>query len=131
MQKSSVKAVRTSMSRKLRRFGRLGDTAGLRAYMAGDFPTDLAVLPGLERGTMVDLAAAMRGQCAAKSKLPKPGSKRAKWDAAMIAKFKVAYAKTGSDEGAAILCGITRGSADLARRRHIDAPATAQYPQAA
>ena len=53
----------------------------------------------------------------------KPGTlKRANWrDPAMVARFRDAWARTGTPEGAARLCGITPGAAKVARGRYIAA----------
>jgi hypothetical protein len=49
----------------------------------------------------------------------------------MIAKFRQAYAKAGSDEGAARLCGITLNAARMAPKRYVDVGATAHWRTAA
>lgn len=123
--KNQSQSVLVSVTRKLHRFARLGDGLGLREYLASDdFLAALAKVKPAYRGSIIDVGAKARADCAARSKVPKPGTRRAKWDAVMVAKFRNAYARTGSDERTAILCGISLSAAVNARKRLIDAPAT-------
>ena len=124
-----------SITTAFKRLGRNGDVEGLRAYLRSDaFLTALSGLdPGRRQSALRSYATA-EALCEAKAPYrlvkPKPiHAKRAQktsWsDPVMLAKLANAFVRAGGDnEKAARILGVTVGSARLAKRRHLDAPAT-------
>jgi hypothetical protein len=130
-----------SISTALRRLARYGDVEGFRAYVRSD--AFLAAFNGLDperRQSAMRAYAKADALCEAKAPhrlvKPKPiDAKRAQkvnWgDPVMRAKLVNAYARAGGDdEKAARILGVTLGSARLAKRRHLDAPATGHRQKA-
>lgn len=131
--KQSPQAVFVSLTRNLKRIARRGDLIELRGYIAKpEFRGAPQVLSEERLDTVLALYTKARVACEARTPLYQPWAKRANWrDPAMVAKFRRAWAKTGSDEATARLCGITKGAARLARKQFIDASATIHMAQAA
>jgi hypothetical protein len=131
--KTTPRALFTSLSANLRRLARDGDVVALRAYVSNPaFRDGLVVLSPRNLETVMTLWGKARASCDAKTPLLKASSnKRVRWDEAMIARFRQAYAKAKSDEGAARLCGITLNAARMARKRYVDVGATAHWRTAA
>jgi hypothetical protein len=124
-----------SITTAFKRLGRNGDVEGLRAYLRSDaFLTALSGLdPGRRQSALRSYATA-EALCEAKAPYrlvkPKPihakRAQKASWsDPVMLAKLANAFVRAGGDnEKAARILGVTVGSARLAKRRHLDAPAT-------
>lgn len=135
--KNTPQSAFVSITRNLTKISRCRgyeSVAKLRAYVSTPaFRAQMNLLDD-DRYARV-LVAYAKAQAECNDRVPplrKPWTvKRAKWDDAMVARFRRAWAKTGTDEGAARLCGITKGAARLARKQFIDAPATADFAQAA
>jgi hypothetical protein len=147
MQRTELRAVTTprgclkSISTALRRLARNGDVEGFRAYVRSD--AFLAAFNGLDperRQSAMRAYAKADALCEAKARRPlaKPKPIDAKrtdkvnWgDPVLRAKLANAYARAGgNDEKAARILGVTLGSARLAKRRHLDAPATGHRQEA-
>lgn len=134
------------LTQTMRRLARYGDVQGLRSYMCSDaFLAAFVALDPPRRRTAMLAYADAEAICESKTRQPlakpTPVSERkrkgerknvADWrDPVMLAKLSNAYARTGTDEGAARLCGVTEGAARLARKRYLGAPTTASCAQAA
>ena len=124
-----------SITAAFRRLARAGDVEGLRAYLRSD--AFLHAFNGLDperRESVMRAHAAAEAMCEARAPHrlvePKPihakRAQKASWsDPVMLAKLANAYVRAGGDdEKAARILGVTVGSARLAKRRHLDAPAT-------
>jgi hypothetical protein len=124
-----------SITTAFKRLGRAGDVEGLRAYLRSD--TFLLAFHGLNperRQSVMRAHAIAETMCEAKAahRLVKPKpihvqrALKTSWsDPLMLAKLANAYLRAGGDdEKAARILGVTVGSARLAKRRHLDAPAT-------
>ena len=124
-----------SITTAFKRLARNGDVDGLRAYLRSD--AFLAAFSGLDperRQSAMRSYAAAEALCEAKAphRLVKPKPIHAKrahktsWDnPVMRAKLANAYVRArGDDEKAARILGVTVGSARLAKKRYLGAPAT-------
>jgi hypothetical protein len=114
----------------LKRLANKGDIDALRAYVRSDpFKCAFIGLDPDRRETAMRSYANAAAACEAKAPLVKPGridarrAQKANWnDPAMRAKLELAYTLAGDDdEKAARILGVSRGSARLAKRRHLDA----------
>ena len=130
-----------SITTALMRLARNGDVDGLRAYLRSE--TFVQAFNGLDPGrrqSVMRAHATAEAICESKAlhRLVKPKpihAKRAQktsWgNPVMLAKLANAYLRAGGDdEKAARILGVTIGSARLAKRRHLDPPAT-EYRQKA
>ena len=124
-----------SITTALMRLARNGDVDGLRTYLRSD--NFLRAFNGLDperRQSVMRTHSVAEGMCEARARhrlaKPKPihakRAQKASWsDPVMLAKLANAYVRAGGDdEKAARILGVTVGSARLAKRRHLDAPAT-------
>ena len=124
-----------SITSAFKRLAHNGDVEGFRAYLRSD--TFLAAFSGLDperRESAMRSYATAEALCEAKAPYrlvkPKPihtkRAQKASWGSpVMLAKLANAYVRAGGDdEKAARILGVTVGSARLAKRRHLDAPAT-------
>ena len=131
----------TSVTKTLRYLAKSGDTKAFYAYVDGEaFHRALIALAPKRRRSVMRAYVAAAGSCESRSRQPllKPRTKLGqaggapKWtNPVMQAKLSNAYARAGTDEGAARILGVTPGSARLAKRRYLDAPATVAHAQAA
>ena len=132
---SSSRGYLSTMTNALKRHARNGDVAAFRAYIESD--AFRRAFEGLEprqrRGALrcwseaEALCERMAPQRLAKPKrLDAKRASKTQWSTpAMRAKLANAYARAGGDdEKAARILGVTLGSARLAKRRHLDVPAT-------
>ena len=130
-----------SISTAFMRLARKGDVDGLRSYIRSD--NFLHAFNGLDperRQSVMRTHSVAEGLCEARARRrlvePKPihakRAQKASWgDALMLAKLAHAYSRAGGDdERAARILGVTVGSARLAKRRHLDAPATERRQKA-
>jgi hypothetical protein len=121
----------SSISKNLKRLARYGNTAGLRAYICGDF---LAAFLGLDperRHSAMLVYARAVSECEARAKLPlaapvalnaRTFSKLTHRNPGKLQQLADAYARGEDHEGAARLLGVTIGAARLARRRYLRLP---------
>ena len=130
-----------SITTAFMRLARNGDVDGLRSYLRSD--NFLRAFNGLDperRQSVMRTHSIAEDMCEARTRRrlvePKPiHAKRAQktsWDnPVMRAKLANAYTRAaGDDEKAARILGVTVGSARLAKRRHLDAPATERRQKA-
>ena len=130
-----------SISTAFMRLARKGDVDGLRSYIRSD--NFLHAFNGLDperRQSVMRTHSVAEGLCEARARRrliePKPihakRAQKADWsNPVMLAKLANAYARAGGDdEKAARILGVTVGSARLAKRRHLDAPATERRQKA-
>ena len=135
--RGSLKSITTAFMR----LARNGDVDGLRSYLRSD--SFLRAFNGLDperRQSVMRTHSVAEGMCEARARRrlaePKPihakRAQKANWgDPVMLAKLANAYARArGDDEKAARILGVTVGSARLAKRRHLDAPATERRQKA-
>jgi len=124
-----------SITAALKRLARSGDVEGFRTYVRSEaFLTAFSGLDPEHRQSAMRSYTTAEALCEAKAPYrlvkPKPiHAKRAQktsWsDPVMLAKLANAFVRAGGDnEKAARILGVTVGSARLAKRRHLDAPAT-------
>ena len=124
-----------SISTAFMRLARKGDVDGLRSYIRSD--NFLRAFNGLDperRQSVMRTHTMAEGMCEARARRrlikPKPiHAKRAQktsWDnPVMRAKLANAYVRArGDNEKAARILGVTIGSARLAKKRYLGAPAT-------
>jgi len=124
-----------SITTALKRLARNGDVEGFRAYVRSN--AFLAAFNGLDperRQSAMRSYARAEALCEAKAphRLIAPKAidakrtQKADWrDPVRLAKLANAYVRAGGgDEKAARILGVTVGSARLAKKRHLDAPAT-------
>ena len=125
--KTTPRAAFVSVSKKLKSIERSGRMDELRRYVeSAAYHKALGRIVGTaDLAPVLALYAKAYKACDARTPLPKPWTvKRATWDAAMVAKFRRAWAKAGSDDGAARLCNITLDAARRARHRYITVAVT-------
>ena len=124
-----------SITTAFMRLARNGDVDGLRSYLRSD--NFLRAFNGLDperRQSVMRTHTMAEDMCEARAPRrlvePKPidvkRRQKTSWgDTVMRAKLADAYVRAGGDdEKAARILGVTVGSARLAKRRHLDAPAT-------
>ena len=124
-----------SITTAFKRLARNGDVEGLRVYLRGDaFSHAFHGLDPERRESVMRAHATAKAMCEARAphRLVKAKpihakrAQKASWsDPVMLAKLANTYVRAGGDdEKAARILGVTVGSARLAKRRHLDAPAT-------
>jgi hypothetical protein len=125
----------------LMRLARRGDAEGIRSYLSSD--EFLAAFIGLDPGrrqSVMHCYGKAHALCEANARhplvSPRPidakRSQKASWGDPQIARLADAYAHTrGDDEQAARLLGVSRGSARLAKRRHLGPGTTSSHRQKA
>jgi hypothetical protein len=135
--RGSLKSITTAFMR----LARNGDVDGLRSYLRSD--NFLHAFNGLDperRQSVMRTHSVAEGMCEARARRrlskPKPihakRAQKADWGVpVMLAMLANAYVRAGGDdEKAARILGVTVGSARLAKRRHLDAPATERRQKA-
>jgi hypothetical protein len=130
-----------SITTAFMRLARNGDVDGLRSYVRSD--NFLRAFNGLDperRQSVMRTHSVAEGLCEARARrrLVEPNpidakrAQKADWgNPVMLAKLADAYVRArGDDEKAARILGVTVGSARLAKRRHLNAPAADQRQKA-
>ena len=123
------------LTQTLMRLARIGDIGEFRAYVRSDsFLADFTGLDPGRRQSVMRCYAKAEALCEAKAHHPlaqprtidAKRAQKADWsDPAMRVKLANAYARAGGDdEQAARLLGVSRGSARLAKKRHLRVAAT-------